>query len=478
MSVTVSQRTSGGREVSALRGTRRRVWLGRAAHLLAIAALSARVVAAEDNFSFETVRHRAKELASKPHVAAPRDAPEWLQKLSYDEHRIIEFDQTRTLWRSEKLPFQLQFFHPGWYFNQSIRLHEIRNGRPKPIPFRREYFRYHQLKVGEVPATLGFAGFKLMFPVNGPERPGDELGAFLGASYFRLLCKGAVYGLSARGLALNTGDTTPEEFPVFTEFWIERPGPRAKEITLYALLDSDSVAGAYRFIIVPGADTVVNVKATLYARKAVKAFGVAPLTSMFWRGENTNARTDDFRPEVHDSDGLLVHNGAGEWIWRPLQNVTAVRTAAFADQDPHGFGLLQRDRNFDHFQDLEATYHARPSAWVEPIGTISRISRRLTTRARAPGSNRSGSGVAVRSGSSKFRPAMSSTTTSWRFGRRRSRPRPVSQSKSSIGFTGSWIRSDRRRDSSTRRDRENHSRKSPTCIVSSSISMARSCGRW
>lgn len=360
---------------SALAGRPRvRRWF---ASLLAAGMAAGSAGGAEETFSFETLQARARAMAAKPHVAPVRDAPEWLQKLTYDEHRIIEFDQSRTLWRNEKLPFQVQFFHPGWYFNQSVRIHEVRTGRAEIVPFRRDYFRYHRLKVGEVPASLGFAGFRLLYPVNSPDRPQDETGAFLGASYFRMLCQGAHYGLSARGLALNTGEPAPEEFPVFSEFWLERPAAGAKQMTLYALLDSDSVTGAYRFTIAPGAETVMQVKATLFARKNAKVFGVAPLTSMFWRGENSNARSEDFRPEVHDSDGLLMQTGAGEWIWRPLQNPAGVRVVTFTDTNPRGFGFLQRDRNFENYQDTEARYDVRPSAWVEPVGQWGRGHLRL-----------------------------------------------------------------------------------------------------
>lgn len=334
-------------------------------------------LAGAEAFDFGALKARAKELAAKPHVAPKRDAPEWLQKLTYDQHRIIEFDQARTLWREENLPFQMQFFHPGWFFNQSVQINQVVGGKSEPVKFDKDFFRYHQLKVGEVPSTLGFAGFKLLYPLNGPERPKDELGAFLGASYFRLLCQGAFYGMSARGLALNTVQPQPEEFPVFTEFWVERPAADARELTLYALLDSESVAGAYQFKLAPGAETIVHVKATIYARKSVTVFGVAPLTSMFWRGENSSGRTEDFRPEVHDSDGLMVHTGAGEWLWRPIQNPIAVRVAAFADNNPKGFGLLQRDRNFENFQDTEANYHARASTWVEPVGNWGKGTVRL-----------------------------------------------------------------------------------------------------
>jgi glucans biosynthesis protein len=212
---------------------------------------------------------------------------------------------------------------------------------------------------------MGYAGFKLLYPLN---QANDELGAFLGASYFRLLCQKAVYGLSARGLALNTADPAGEEFPVFTEFWLERPAPGAKSIAILALLESPSVAGAYRFVITPGADTVAQVRAAVYARRDVKTFGLAPLTSMYWHGENSGQVPDDFRPEVHDSDGLMLFTGAGEWLWRPLTRPAAMRLTAFADDNPRGFGLVQRDRNFESYQDLEASYHQRPSAWVEPVG--------------------------------------------------------------------------------------------------------------
>lgn len=328
-------------------------------------------------FDFAALKARARALAAKPYAPAVKSAPEWLQKLTYDQHRQIEFDPARSLWRGEGRSFQAQFFHPGWYFNRPVQINEVAGGRARPVAFKRDYFRYHQLPIGEVPADLGFAGFRLLYPVNGPARPHDELGAFLGASYFRLLAAGAYYGLSARGLALNTAEPGPEEFPVFSEFWLEQPAPGAKELALCALLESESVVGAYRIVLAPGETTVAHVRAAVFVRKAAKVFGIAPLTSMFWRGENTTERSDDFRPEVHDSDGLLLHTGAGEWIWRPLQNPAVLRTATFADRSPKGFGLLQRDRNFESYQDLEAHYHKRPGAWVEPVGDWGRGGVRL-----------------------------------------------------------------------------------------------------
>jgi glucans biosynthesis protein len=330
--------------------------------------------AAETKFDFDAVRARAKALAEKPYAQAPSRVPDWLKKLTYDEHRLIRFEPGHTWWRKDKLPFELQFFHPGFVQTSTVQISEIVGGKAQLIPFDRNLFIYERLKTQEIAPTMGFAGFKILYPLN---RAGDELGAFQGASYFRLLCQNAIYGLSARGLALNTAEPGGEEFPVFTEFWIERPTKNAKEITVYALLDSPSVAGAYRFAITPGAETVSHIKAALYFRKAVKTVGLAPLTSMFWHGESTNEPTNDFRPEVHDSDGLMVNTGSGEWMFRPLTNPREVRVAAFSDTNPRGFGLVQRDRNFENYQDLEAAYHARPSAWVEPVGSWGKGSVRL-----------------------------------------------------------------------------------------------------
>ncbi|NDG87798.1 MAG: glucan biosynthesis protein G, partial [Gammaproteobacteria bacterium] len=196
----------------------------------------------------------------------------------------------------------------------------------------------------------------------------DEIAVFLGASYFRAVGLGQAYGLSARGLAIDTGLPKAEEFPIFREFWVEKPDKEANALTVYALLDSPSVSAAYRFVLRPGLDLAMDVQSHLYFRKKVERLGIAPLTSMFMQGENTDRFMDDFRPEVHDSDGLLIGKSTGEWMWRPLNNPKQLRISVFKDAKPSGFGLMSRDRNFDHYQDLEAGYHLRPSAWVEPMG--------------------------------------------------------------------------------------------------------------
>ncbi len=192
--------------------------------------------------------------------------------------------------------------------------------------------------------------------------------SFLGATNFRVLARGQRYGLHARGVAVDTALPSGEEFPYFREVWIETPAANASAIMMHALLDSPSLTGAYHFKITPGVASAVDISATLYARKDIKKLGLAPMASMFFSGEGRPRAGEDYRPEVHNSDGLLIHNGAGEWLWRPLRNPSQLAVSDFVDRDVRGFGLMQRDRNFDHYQDLEAQAEARPSYWVEPLG--------------------------------------------------------------------------------------------------------------
>lgn len=342
-----------------------------------LAGLCTPLTAAPPRFDFSALRERARKLAAAEYVAPQGEVPAWLRELTYDQLRRIEFDGRRSLWHREGLPFEVQFLHPGFLFDRTVHLFELQGDRVEPVAFRREHFNYRGLEAGEMPATMGFAGFRLMYPFGGSGQSFNEIGSFAGASYFRFLCAQATYGLSARGLALNTAEPDPEEFPRFSEFWLERPAAGDRRLTVLALLESESAAGAYRFTVAPGATTVIDVKAAVFFRKQPRVLGVAPLTSMYWRGENSNFGPDDFRPEVHDSDGLLLHTGAGEWIWRPLVNSRQLRVATFADENPRGFGLLQRDRNFESYQDLEAAYHTRPSAWIEPVGRWGRGGVRL-----------------------------------------------------------------------------------------------------
>lgn len=336
---------------------------------------------AAESPTFSVVAERARALAAKPYAAPAFKLPADLAALNYDRHRDIRFKPERALWRDAGLPFEVMFFHPGWLFSEPVRINEVTAQGVREISVDPKDFDYgkNQLDPARWP-KLGFAGFRVHYPLNSSAYK-DELVVFLGASYFRALGQGQRYGLSARALAIDTvarpgKPTQGEEFPRFVEFWLERPAsPEAKSLTIHALLDSPRAAGAYSFVITPGESTAMQVRSRLYLREGaqnIATLGIAPLTSMYLHGEN-QPDDNDFRPEVHDSDGLSLHAGTGEWLWRPLVNPflsknKGVLTTSFSTTDPKGFGLMQRDRAFSSYEDLEARYELRPSAWIEPIG--------------------------------------------------------------------------------------------------------------
>jgi len=325
-------------------------------------------VPAPTPFRFEDVVRRARELAAAPYEPMAQQLPEPLNRLSFDDYRDIRFRPEKALLASSGGPFRLQLFHLGFLYQRPVTVNILRDGVPTPIPYQKELFDYGHNKIDKpLPVNLGFAGFRLHYPLNSP-KVFDEVIAFLGASYFRFLGADQKYGASARGLAINVEGGEAEEFPHFREFWIDMPKPDSDQATIYALLDSPSVAGAYRFVLYPSKETTLDVTATLFPRRTLTNVGLAPLTSMFFEGESERKRTDDFRPELHDSDGLLMQSGAGEWIWRPLRNPTSKTISSFSDKNPRGFGLMQRDRVFENYQDLETYYHKRPSYRVEPVG--------------------------------------------------------------------------------------------------------------
>jgi glucans biosynthesis protein len=320
-------------------------------------------------FGFDDVATRARDLSTRAYKDDGKKMPTELATLTYDQYRDIRFRPDHALWRAEKLPFEVMFFHLGGkYQTKAVGMNEITpQGSVRHITYNSADFNYgkntlHPKTWGDV----GFSGFRIHYPLNNKEYK-DEVAVFLGASYFRALGAGQRYGLSARGLAIDTVGGQGEEFPRFTEFWLVKPAANATSVTLFALMDSPRATGAYQFEIHPGAETVVDVRSRLFMRANVATLGIAPLTSMFFFGENQPHRTD-FRPEVHDSDGLMVATGPGEWIWRPLINPKSVLTTSFSMPDLRGFGLMQRDRNFGSYEDGEARYELRPSAWMEPVG--------------------------------------------------------------------------------------------------------------
>ena len=322
--------------------------------------------AAKPAFAYADVVRRAHDLADAPFDASIPPLPEGIAGLDYDAWRDIRFKSDKPLLGQPGANFRLELFHLGHLYKRPVVVNVLRDGIPAPVPYAANLFDYGRNKIpGGLPINLGFAGFRLRYPLNAPHVM-DEVIAFLGASYYRFLGRGQRYGLSARGLGIGSSARANEEFPFFREFWIETPGPAAERIVVHALLDGESATGAFRFEIVPSVETSVDVTATLFARRSIASLNMAPLSSMFLRGKNDHRVDDDFRSELHDSDGLLIHTGAGEWIWRPLSNPAAQTVSTFLDNNVRGFGLIQRDRSFEHYQDLDLAYELRPSYWIEP----------------------------------------------------------------------------------------------------------------
>jgi glucans biosynthesis protein len=319
-------------------------------------------------FGFESVQRLAQQRADEPYHERSDKLPEALAKLGYDDYREIRFRPDSSLWRNQAL-FEVEFFHRGSTYDKRVNVNEVTPQGVIPVRYSDSQFDFgrNAALAKALPPDLGFAGLRVHYPLESADYK-DELIAFLGASYFRVLGRDESYGASARGLALNVATTSGEEFPYFSDFWLVRPGPTSRTMTIYALLDSPSLAGAYRFEIRPGTTTDVEVTATLYARRSVEKLGVAPMTSMYLYGEEHRRQFDDYRPEVHDSDGLLMQTGGGEWLWRPLVNPKSLRVSSFSDEHPRGFGLAQRDRDFSHYQDEDAHYQRRTSYWVSPLG--------------------------------------------------------------------------------------------------------------
>lgn len=320
-------------------------------------------------FSFAWLDAKMATAAQADYVA-PTDAPEVIADLDYDGYRKIQFNPDRARWDDDGSLFRLHAFHPGWLYKQTVAIHEVIDGVQTPMAFSTDDFLYYDDLASRVPLHRqlpGVAGFRLNTTLNRADLF-DEMISFVGASYFRALARGNSYGLSARGLAINTGLSGAEEFPRFTEFWLERPKPGQEDAILYAALDSPSCTGAYRFVIRPGAETTIDVTAKLHFRRDVEQLGVAALTSMFLFDEKNSHSFDDYRPQVHDSNALMVMRKDGDVLWRPLNNPPRLASTYLNEPNLKSFGLIQRDRDFGDYQDAGAHYHDRPSVVIEPQG--------------------------------------------------------------------------------------------------------------
>ncbi len=343
------------------------LWCGHLAGATLAAVTAAEPIVLRASFRPDLVREAARHLAAAPFQPSPNTAPASLAAIGYDQWRDIRFKPERALWRGLHLGFEAQFFMASFLYREPVELFEVDDGTIVPIRPDRTAFDFGSL-VSPLPADadIGYSGFRLHGPLNRSDVL-DEIIVFQGASYFRAIGRHHSYGMSARGLALNTVSAVPEEFPRFRTFWIERPSSTGA-IRVHALLDGPSIAGAYHMTIKPGLPTVIEIEANLYPRETLTNVGIAPLTSMFLFNGVNRARVHDFRSAVHDSEGLAILNGRAERLWRPLNKHRQTQVSAFVDENPRGFGLVQRQRDFKAYQDLEAHYERRPSTWVEPLG--------------------------------------------------------------------------------------------------------------
>lgn len=333
--------------------------------LLQARAAAAQTAEPKQPFDYAWLKGEARHLAEQAYADIAPALPKVLDQISWDDYQKLRFKRDKALWAKDTdSPFRVEMFHLGLYFKQPVHIYEVSAGTARAIEYDQTQFDTRGTRVKRVPHDLGYAGFRVQHHSDWQR----DIVAFLGASYFRAVGGQKQYGLSARGLAVDTGLARAEEFPRFKAFWLEQPKSDPDELVVYALLDSPSVTGAYRFGIRPGETLLMEVDAALYPRKPIERLGIAPLTSMYQTGENDRRLAYDFRPEIHDSDGLALHTGSGEWIWRPLVNPRTLRVNSYIDQSPRGFGLMQRDRDFANYQDDGVWYDRRPSLWVEPKG--------------------------------------------------------------------------------------------------------------
>lgn len=322
---------------------------------------------AADAFGLADVEALARELAARPYEPGD-DLPKAAADLSYDAFRRIQNTPESKLWADSPPGYQIHLDPRGYLFATEVKINIVGPDGVTAKPYAPDQFDFLDLPLDEdVTRALGFSGFRVLAPFN---RSGkfDELISFRGASFFRALGAGTRYGASARGISLGTASSEGEEFPFFREFWLVRPRAGDRTFKIYALLDGESVTGAYAFEVEPGPDTKVDVKATLIPRRDLSNFGLSPLTSMYYFSPHDDLKSavNDFRPAVHDSQGLSFRMSNGEWVWRPLKNPKELQVSVLARQAPLGFGLLQRNRDFEDYSDIEAAYHLRPGVWVEP----------------------------------------------------------------------------------------------------------------
>jgi periplasmic glucans biosynthesis protein len=325
-------------------------------------------------FAADTVVKMAAELASKPFKEPEAPLPSVFSHLTFEQYTAIRRVPGSAIWNNEKLGFSLEPLHRGFVYTTPIGINIVENGMAQKVIYDGANFDFGSLKP---PAALGDLGFSGLRVLRASDQGFEDVAIFQGATFYRARAHAQPFGLTARGLAVRTGDYPGEEFPLFREFWIQKPIPAANTLTIQALLDSPSVTGAFRFTLRPGETTIIDTEMTLIARAAVDKLGFGAMAAACLFSPLDHRRPDDVRAGAYESTGLQILTSAGEWLWRPVSNRETLQISAFSDVNPRGFGLLQRSRSFDAFYDDDTHWEVKPSLWIEPIGDWAAGEHRL-----------------------------------------------------------------------------------------------------
>jgi glucans biosynthesis protein len=320
-------------------------------------------------FSRDVVVEVAQALAAKPYGAPPTDLREPFASLTYEQFVGIKMKPGAAIWSGENRGFTIEPLHRGHIFTAAVDLYFVDNGAALRFGYDQARFDYGGLKVPEKLPDLGYSGFRVLHSQSGAAEA--EVAIFQGASFYRAVARGQNLGVTARALSIRTADPHGEEFPAFRSFWIEKPAPGDNALVIHALVDSPSVAGAYRFTLRPGEATIIDTEATLFPRTSVDHYGLAGFAAASLYTPLDRRRADDLRPMVAAVNGLQMLTGKNEWLWRPVSNRENLQFSSFVDANPKGFGALVRNRDISAYQDDDQHWERRPSLWIEPLGDWS-----------------------------------------------------------------------------------------------------------
>ena len=320
----------------------------------------------QEPFDSDRLLAMARALAKKPHKPVAADLAAPFSNMPYDDYVTIRRKPDGLVWNGEGLGFVIEPLHRGFLFGAPMQINLVENGLAQRLAYDEAKYDFGKVSPPGGVADIGFSGFRVLLPGEGDSLA--ETAIFQGASFYRAQARNQNFGIMARALSVRTADPRGEEFPVIRAVWIERPNLAAGVLVIHALIDSESIAGAYRFTLRPGEATIVDTECTLFARTEVDHFGLGGMTATYLFGPIDRRRSEDLRPGVYEVNGLQMLNGKGEWIWRPVANRETLQTSSFLDNNPRGFGLLQRDRDYARFADDDQHWERRPSLWIEPIG--------------------------------------------------------------------------------------------------------------